>query len=182
MFCDISERLKAAFDKKPYDIEHRLLVDGKVKWVREKAELHFNEKDECIRGTGFTQDITVRKRAEEALRESEEKYRSMMESMKDPLYICSPDFRVEYMNPAMIRRTGRNATGEFCFKVLHNLEEKCPWCMHDKALQGESFESEIVSPKDSLCLMVLVTDHTWVQALIQHKNDSARITRTANST
>ena len=58
---------KAAFNKKPYDIEHRLLVDGKVKWVREKAELEFNKKDECIRGTGFTQDITERKQMQDEL-------------------------------------------------------------------------------------------------------------------
>lgn len=145
----VDKEWKAAFDKKPYDIEHRLLVDGKVKWVREKAELHFNEKDECIRGTGFTQDITVRKQAEEALQESEEKYRSMMESMKDPIYICSQDYRVEYMNPSMIQRTGRDATGENCFKALHDLDEKCPWCLHYKTQQGEYYESEIVSPKDN---------------------------------
>jgi PAS domain S-box-containing protein len=64
---------KAAFDKKPYDIEHRLLVDGKVKWVREKAELQFNEKDECIRGTGFSQDINDRKQAEEEKKKLETK-------------------------------------------------------------------------------------------------------------
>ncbi len=58
---------KAALNKKPYDIEHRLLVDGKVKWVREKAELEFNEKDECISATGFTQDITERRSTEEQL-------------------------------------------------------------------------------------------------------------------
>ncbi len=52
---------------------------------------------------GLEQAESERKRAEEALRESEEKYRSMMESMKDPVYICSPDFRVKYMNPTMIR-------------------------------------------------------------------------------
>jgi len=71
-------------------------------------------------------EALMRKRAEEALQESEEKYRSMMEAMKDPVYICSQDYRVEYMNPAMIRRTGRDATGEHCFKALHDLEEKCP--------------------------------------------------------
>ena len=61
-----------------------------------------------------------RKRAEGALRESEEKYRSMMESMDDPVYICSPDYHVEYMNPTMIKKTGgRNAVGELCYKVLH---------------------------------------------------------------
>lgn len=97
----------------------------------------------------FSVDISNRKRAEEALRESEEKYRTMMEAMKDPIYICSPDFRVEYMNPAMTRRTGRDATGEFCFKALHDLDEKCPWCLQDKTQQGEYYESEIVSPKDN---------------------------------
>jgi PAS domain-containing protein len=37
----------------------------------------------------------------EALQESEEKYRSMMEAMNDPVYICSPGFRIEYMNPVI---------------------------------------------------------------------------------
>jgi len=103
--------------------------------------------------TGLTRPYTLLfrnlKQREEALRESEEKYRSMMEAMKDPVYICSSDYRVEYMNPTMIRRTGRDAIGEHCFKVLHGLDEKCPWCMHDRAEQGEYLESEIVSPKDN---------------------------------
>lgn len=43
------------------------------------------------------QDISERKLVEVSLRESEEKYRSMMESMQDPVYICSSDYRVEYM-------------------------------------------------------------------------------------
>ena len=66
----VNKEWQAALNKKPYDIEHRLLVDGKVKWVREKAELHFNEKDECDRGTGVSQDITLRKHIEEQLRTS----------------------------------------------------------------------------------------------------------------
>jgi len=90
------------------------------------------------------------KQAEEALRESEEKYRSMMEAMYDAAYICSPDFRVEYMNPAMIKRTGREATGESCYKVINGLEEKCPWCVYDKIHQGEDTMTEIISPKDGL--------------------------------
>ena len=57
----VDRKWKAAFEKAPYDIEHRLLVDGKVKWVREKAELQFDDRGECIRGTGVTQDITLYK-------------------------------------------------------------------------------------------------------------------------
>jgi len=94
-------------------------------------------------------DITDRRKAEEALRESEEKYRSMMEAMKDPVYICSPDFLVEYMNPAMINRTGRDATGENCFKALHDLNEKCPWCTHHEIQQNKHLDMDVVSPKDN---------------------------------
>ena len=85
----VDKEWKAAFDKKPYDIEHRLLIDGKVKWVREKAELHFNEKDECIRGTGVTQDVTERKQAEEALRESK-KQLSIRNRIAD-IFLTTPD-------------------------------------------------------------------------------------------
>ncbi len=88
------------------------------------------------------------KQSEEVLRENEEKYRTMMEAMVDPVYICSPDFRVAYMNPAMIRRTGRDATGEVCHKAINDLEEKCPFCVHDRVQQGEHVEDEILSPKD----------------------------------
>ena len=54
-----------------YDVEHRLVVDGKVKWVKEKAELEFGEQGQLLGGFGITQDITDIKLAEQALRESE---------------------------------------------------------------------------------------------------------------
>ena len=99
--------------------------------------------------TILSREIRERKQAEQALRESEEKYRSMMESMVDSVYICSPDYHVEYMNPAMVTRTGRDAVGEPCYKVINEFDEKCPWCVHDKVQKDESHVTEIVSPKDS---------------------------------
>jgi len=99
-------------------------------------------------------DISHRKHAEEELRDSEAKYRSMMEAMRDLVYICSPDYRVEYMNSAMIKRTGRDATGENCFKALHDLNEKCPWCLHHKTQTGKHFTTDIISPKDNRFYLV----------------------------
>ena len=83
-----------------------------------------------------------------ALQDQEKKYRLMMESMHDPVYICSADYKILYMNPAMIERTGRNAVGERCHRAIHDRGEICPWCVNDKIQRGEYAEYEITSPAD----------------------------------
>jgi PAS domain S-box-containing protein len=92
----------ATFSGKPYDIEHRLLINGQVKWVREKADLEFNEKNECIRGIGFAQDITKQKQAEDKLRDSEKKSRVWLESSPVCTKIVDLDFNLQYMSAAGI--------------------------------------------------------------------------------
>lgn len=49
---------QAGLRGEPYDIEHRLIVAGKVKWVREKATLEFDNHGNLLGGFGITQDIT----------------------------------------------------------------------------------------------------------------------------
>ena len=95
------------------------------------------------------QDITKRNQMEEALKKSEQKYQTIMESMKEPLYIGSQDFIIKYMNPAMIKRTGHDATGEHCFKAIHDLDKKCPWCHYEDIIEGNALELDVVSPKDN---------------------------------
>ncbi|MDI6829032.1 MAG: DUF4118 domain-containing protein, partial [Armatimonadota bacterium] len=68
----VDQKWKAALQGEPYDIEHRIIVDNEVKWVRERAELEFDEQGRLLGGFGTVQDITDLKEAEEAIRESEE--------------------------------------------------------------------------------------------------------------
>jgi PAS domain-containing protein len=60
----VRRKWTAGMNREPYDIEHRLLVDGKVKWVREKAELIHDANGNIVKAIGFTQDITERKQVE----------------------------------------------------------------------------------------------------------------------
>ena len=57
----------AAMHGAPYDIEHRIVVDGVVKWVRERAQVEFDGEGRAVAGIGTVQDITERKRAQEEL-------------------------------------------------------------------------------------------------------------------
>ena len=68
----VHETWSAALNHEPYDIEHRLIVDGKVKWVREQADITFDENGKAVKGIGVTQDITKRKRDELALKYAKE--------------------------------------------------------------------------------------------------------------
>ncbi len=81
-------------------------------------------------------------RAEHKLRESEAKYRSMMEALTDPTCSYTPDFKIEYMNPAMERLVGRNAEGDFCYQALHNLDQPCEQCIMDEVLSGKKLTRE----------------------------------------
>jgi len=66
----VNERWSAGLNHEPYDIEHRLIVNDKVKWVREKADIEFDKEGNPTIAIGFSQDITERKQAEEKLKKT----------------------------------------------------------------------------------------------------------------
>ncbi|NQV02666.1 MAG: response regulator [Bacteroidia bacterium] len=65
----VHEKWSAGLSKEPYDVKHRLIVNGKVKWIREKADIEFDPEGNPINAIGFTQDITEQKQAEAELRQ-----------------------------------------------------------------------------------------------------------------
>ncbi len=58
---------EAALQGAPYKIDHRIIVDDAVKWVRERAKLEFDESGKLKAAVGTVQDITKRKLYEEEL-------------------------------------------------------------------------------------------------------------------
>ncbi|HWJ19575.1 MAG TPA: PAS domain S-box protein, partial [Geobacterales bacterium] len=66
---------KGALEGARYDIEHRIVVGTKLKWVRERAELEFDAAGKLLGGFGTVQDITDKKQIEWQLHESEERLR-----------------------------------------------------------------------------------------------------------
>ncbi len=130
--------------------EYRIIAkDESVVWLDHRTLVRRDESGEIISYQGIVLDITERMQVKKKLLESEKKFRLMVQSMTDPAYIGSEDYRIEYMNPALIKRTGRDATGEKCFKVLHDFNEPCPWCLERDNLNGTVFSTEIISPKDN---------------------------------
>jgi len=75
----VDRKWKAGLTGENYDIEHRIIVDGQIKWVREKAYLEFDKDGALLGGFGITQNITERKQMEEELRKSRDKLERRVE-------------------------------------------------------------------------------------------------------
>ncbi len=79
----VDQKWRAALHGFPYDIEHRLLIGDRTKWVREKADIEFDNTGFAQKATGFTQDITDYKLSEQRRQELEAQLRqkTKMEAM-----------------------------------------------------------------------------------------------------
>jgi len=84
--------------------EHRSGRDGKH-FLRTLSPVK-NQKGETTAVTVVSKDITERKEMEEALRESNEKYRSLTETAADVIFTLDTEGRITYLNPEFERVTG----------------------------------------------------------------------------
>jgi diguanylate cyclase (GGDEF)-like protein/PAS domain S-box-containing protein len=89
-----------------YDIEHRMNINGEVRWIHAKAEIERDAGGRPVRATGMTQDITARRLLEDALREGEARHRLVMESAEDAIFITDTTGRYLYANPAALQALG----------------------------------------------------------------------------
>lgn len=120
-------RVRAMFDaflagKGAFETEYRIVLDdGSERWVHDRATVASRNEDGSVRAiTGMAADITQEKLAGRRLRQSEEKYRTLFESIDQGFCLFEMiyedgrprDYRFLEVNPAFERQTGLvNAVG-----------------------------------------------------------------------
>ncbi len=133
-----------------FRLEYRIMTKGgDVRWVNEHTHVERDADGEVKNFEGIVIDVTERKKAEDSIRESRAKYQAIVDSFDGLIYISSQDYRIEFMNRKLIERTGRDAVGEYCYKVMNDLDSVCPWCINDRVFAGETVHREMYSPKDN---------------------------------
>jgi PAS domain S-box-containing protein len=108
--------------RKPYAAEFRLVrLDGTVRWVTAAGKFYYETNGDAERMLGMVADITERKRAEEALRESENKLRLILDSTAEGIYGIDLENRCTFCNAACLRALGYVHADELLGKNMHRL-------------------------------------------------------------
>jgi diguanylate cyclase (GGDEF)-like protein/PAS domain S-box-containing protein len=92
----------------PFAIDYRLMLpDGTVRQVHARADVMFDERGRARRMVGTVQDITERKRTEEDLKASEQRFRRLVETTRVVPWTSDPEQqRFTYIGPQIEKIAG----------------------------------------------------------------------------
>ncbi|WP_296819503.1 PAS domain S-box protein [Brevundimonas sp.] len=139
---------EAAHPKRlPYGWDARFRrADGTWSWIRAATSPRFDEQGEFLGYVGIGFDITAAREAEDALRESEARFRAMADSAPSPVWVSGPQGGIEFSNQAMVEFVGdrERAEGLGWLDILHPDEREAALELRDRALREQkpfSFEA-----------------------------------------
>jgi PAS domain S-box-containing protein len=125
-----------------FDEEFRITrPDGEVRWVHDRVFPIRDEAGEIYRLAGIVEDITGRKIIEEALRESEQRYRSVVESQTELICRYLPDTTLTFVNDAYCRFFARTQDELIGTKFLDLIPESA------REVARKHIESLVESPR-----------------------------------
>ena len=155
---DDRQRVDAAFANSlktrcPYEITHRLLLaDGRVKHVQEQCESVFDSEGKPLRSIGTVQDVSEQVLKDQALRESEERFRTIADYTFGWEYWLGTNGELLYVNAACERISGYSqaefrADPELIRRIVHEQDRPAyeEHLQHVYGPEGVQLEFRIVT-------------------------------------
>lgn len=127
-------------------LEHRIVRrDGTVRWIKNTPVLHFSAEGVLLSYDGLMQDITERRGVEDALRNSEERYRVLVENLNDVVFALDGRGYFTYISPritAMSSFEPREIVGEHFLRFVHPHDRPGLLAEWERTLAGQLSDYE----------------------------------------
>ena len=96
-----------------YEIDYRITrPDGSIRWIASHGSVEFDERGKPVLARGVSRDVTKRKIAEEELRESEARFRTVANAAPVMIWMAGPDKLCTFFNKGWLNFTGRSLEQE----------------------------------------------------------------------
>jgi len=170
--------------------------DGKVFPVEISSHLFSYENEPTI--IGIARDITERKQAEAALRESEEIYRSLVENVDFGITIIDPNHNIVMANTTVCKwfnKSPDELVGKKCYRVFEKKDHPCSPCPGAEAMAtGRPCEIETKGVRENGTRFVvkyrafpyygpngeIVGFHEVLEDITERKQAEAKLTESEN--
>ena len=132
----------------PLDVEYRIrrASDGALRWIARKAEFERGPDGAIARMVGVVQDVTERKAALQAVKDSAAEFRTFAQSLPNHVWTARSDGQLDWFNDRMHEYTGE-ATGSLdaglWSRILHADDLPAAVALWEASVaSGEQYETE----------------------------------------
>jgi PAS domain S-box-containing protein len=131
-----------------YSVQYRIIrpIDGETRWISVKSTIERDEHGNAIRLVGAHSDVTDQVLAEQALRQSEEEFRTLAEAVPHHVWTGRPDGSLNWFNPRVYEYAGSSPgelDGEKWGGIVHPDDVPVAVAAWTRAISsGESYEVE----------------------------------------
>jgi len=138
--ANLAEMVNAALRSSILAHDYRVIpAPGQVRWLRVRAKVYHDARGAAVRMTGSLTDITERRTAEEALRESEKRFRSLTELSNDFFWETDTEHRYTVLDFGLIHRGQHEKSkklGKRPWEIPHTSPDEAVWAAHRETLEA----------------------------------------------
>ncbi len=137
-----------AGDVRDYTVQYRIIrpSDGETRWISVSSTIERDANGKPVRLVGAHTDVTEQVAAQQALRQSEEEFRTLAEAVPHHVWTARPDGWLNWFNPRVYEYAGSSPgelDGEKWGKIVHPDDIPAAVAAWTRAIgSGEAYEIE----------------------------------------